>query len=88
MQVLLNANGAMDANAWYDAIKLEASTVVTPWTPGFLGKAVALDAGGMSVDEARRDLPMRDRATSAELGPSCGPPRRLHRYERAPPARC
>lgn len=38
--------------AWFDALKLEASQVVTPWTPGFLGNAVVLDAGGISVDAA------------------------------------
>ena len=38
--------------AWFDAIKIEASTVVTPWTPGFLGKAVTIDAGGLMVDQA------------------------------------
>ena len=38
--------------AWFDAIKLEASTVVTPWTPGFLGQAVTLDAGGIMVDQS------------------------------------
>ena len=36
--------------AWFDALKLEASTVVTPWTPGFIGGAVVMDAGGMMVD--------------------------------------
>ena len=37
-------------NAWFDALKLEASTVVTPWTPGFLGQAVTLDSGGIGID--------------------------------------
>lgn len=36
--------------AWFDAIKLEASAIVTPWTPGLLGGGVAIDAGGLQVD--------------------------------------
>lgn len=46
--------GSLDAAsiAWFDALKLEASKVVTPWTPGFLGEAVVLDAGGLMVDAA------------------------------------
>ena len=39
-----------DAQVWFDAVKLEASTVVTPWQPGYVGSAVAIDAGGMQVD--------------------------------------
>jgi len=35
---------------WFDALKLEASPVVTPWTPGFVGNSVVLDAGGIQVD--------------------------------------
>lgn len=36
--------------AWFDAVKLEASRVVTPWTPSFLAEAVVLDAGGLQID--------------------------------------
>lgn len=38
------------AYAWFDALKLEASAVVTPWSPGFVGTAVSLDAGGLQID--------------------------------------
>jgi hypothetical protein len=38
------------ASGWFDALKLEASTVVTAWTPGFVGKGVTMDAGGIMVD--------------------------------------
>lgn len=43
-------NGAVGTSAWFDAIKMEASRVVTPWNPGFVGSAVVLDAGGVQVD--------------------------------------
>jgi hypothetical protein len=36
--------------AWFDALKMEASLVVTPWQPGYVGTAVVLDAGGLQVD--------------------------------------
>jgi hypothetical protein len=36
--------------AFFDALKLEASRVVTPWTPGFLGAAVVIDSGGIIID--------------------------------------
>lgn len=45
-------DGAAGGAAWFDALKMEASTVVTPWTPGMLGAAVVLDAGGLQVDAA------------------------------------
>ena len=44
------AQGSAGANAWFDAIKMEASTVATPWTPGFIGPAITLDAGGLQID--------------------------------------
>jgi hypothetical protein len=49
VEVALRGSGAVGTNAWFDAVKLEASTVVTPWTPGFLGQAVVLDAGGVMI---------------------------------------
>jgi hypothetical protein len=42
--------GAAGTFAWFDALKMEASTVVTPWTPGFVGKGIAIDAGGLQID--------------------------------------
>jgi hypothetical protein len=36
--------------AWFDAIQMEASSVITPWKPGFVGQALAIDAGGIIVD--------------------------------------
>lgn len=50
VELVLKGNGAAGTFAWFDAVKLEASTVVTPWTPGFLGSSVVLDAGGVQVD--------------------------------------
>jgi hypothetical protein len=38
--------------AWFDAIKLEESTVATPWSPGAVG-ASAVDAGGVQIDGAK-----------------------------------
>jgi hypothetical protein len=43
-------NGAVGTTAWFDAVKLEASTVVTPWSPGYIANAVVLDAGGLQID--------------------------------------
>jgi hypothetical protein len=42
--------GAAGTAAWFDAIKMEASSVVTPWQPGYVGAGVAIDAGGLQVD--------------------------------------
>lgn len=42
--------GAAGTSAWFDALKVEASSVATQWTPGFLGDGVVLDAGGLQVD--------------------------------------
>lgn len=44
------ANGAASTAAWFDAVKLEASSVVTPWTPGFVGSGVTIDVGGLQID--------------------------------------
>jgi hypothetical protein len=43
-------SGAVGTTAWFDAIKVEASSVVTPWSPGYIADAVVLDAGGMQID--------------------------------------
>ena len=48
--VVCKADGSAGTFAWFDAIKLEASSVATPWTPGFVGGAIAIDAGGVQVD--------------------------------------
>lgn len=45
-------NGAVGTTAWFDAVKMEASRVVTPWSPSFLAEAVVLDAGGLQIDGA------------------------------------
>ncbi len=50
IQCALLAGGTNGDIAWFDALKAEASTIVTPWTPGFVGGGVALDAGGVQVD--------------------------------------
>lgn len=42
--------GAVGTFAWFDALKIEQSSVVTPWTPGFVGGGVSVDAGGIQVD--------------------------------------
>jgi hypothetical protein len=42
--------GSAGSVAWFDAVEAQASTVVTAWQPGGVGRAVALDSGGMSVD--------------------------------------
>lgn len=52
VRVSVRIGSTSGAVLWSDALKLEASRVVTPWTPGFLGTAVVLDAGGVMVDAA------------------------------------
>jgi hypothetical protein len=47
--IVLRTGGTAGSQAWFDAIKLEESTVATPWQPGSLGAAV-LDAGGVQID--------------------------------------
>lgn len=48
--IRLNVTGAVGTMAWFDALKLEASTVVTPWSPGYIADAVVLDSGGLQID--------------------------------------
>lgn len=48
--VVCEASGSSGTYAWFDALKLEASTVATPWSPGFVAGAIAIDAGGLQVD--------------------------------------
>lgn len=50
--VRLRMNGAAGTAAWWDAIKLEESTVATPWGPSAVG-AVSIDAGGVQVDGSK-----------------------------------
>jgi hypothetical protein len=50
--VALRAGGTSGAKAWFDAIKLEESTVATPWSPAAIG-ATVIDAGGVQVDGTR-----------------------------------
>lgn len=50
--VALRVGGTAGSQAWFDAIKLEESTVATPWSPGALG-ATVIDAGGVQVDAAK-----------------------------------
>lgn len=48
--VYLAANGPqVGAQAWFDAVKLEESTIATPWSPDVAG-ATILDAGGVQID--------------------------------------
>ena len=50
VRVFAYVNGANGAAAWFDALKLEASRVVTPWQPGYVGKGAIIDAGGIQID--------------------------------------
>jgi microcystin-dependent protein len=47
--VVLAVQGVVGAQAWFDAIKLEESSVATPWSPGAIG-ATVVDAGGVQID--------------------------------------
>jgi len=47
--VRLRSAGVAGTSSWFDAIKLEESTVATPWSPGAIG-AVVVDAGGIQID--------------------------------------
>ena len=47
--VVVRVGGTAGSKAWFDAIKLEESTVATPWSPGAVG-ATIIDAGGVQVD--------------------------------------
>lgn len=46
------AGGAGGSKAWFDALKLEESSVATPWSPAAIG-ATVIDAGGVQVDGFR-----------------------------------
>jgi hypothetical protein len=51
VKVVCHAAGSSGTYAWFDTLKLEASTVVTPWSPGQVGRAgMAVDAGGLQID--------------------------------------
>lgn len=56
VMVKCRAGSTLNAHAWFDALKLEASRVVTAWTPGMLGHAVVVDAGGIQIDAAQGGL--------------------------------
>jgi hypothetical protein len=51
----LQANGPSGTRAWFDAVKLEESTVATPWSPGTVGASI-VDAGGVQIDGSRGGL--------------------------------
>ena len=43
--------GTTGGQVWFDALKLEQSSVVTPWAPGSIGTGgVVIDSGGVEVD--------------------------------------
>jgi hypothetical protein len=46
-------NAAGGAIAWFDALMFEESVVANPWVPGFIGGAVTVDSGGLSVDASK-----------------------------------
>ena len=50
--VVLRVSGVAGSAAWFDAIKLEESTVATPWSPGAVG-ATTVDAGGVQIDGSK-----------------------------------
>jgi hypothetical protein len=50
--VVLRVTGVTGSAAWFDAIKLEESTVATPWSPGAVGATIA-DAGGIQIDGSK-----------------------------------
>jgi len=47
------SEGGLGTTCWFDALKMEASTVVTPWSPGYVANAVVLDAGGLQIDASQ-----------------------------------
>jgi hypothetical protein len=47
--VILRAGNTAGAQCWWDGIKLEESSVATPWGPSAVG-ATIIDAGGVQVD--------------------------------------
>jgi hypothetical protein len=47
--VMLRSGNVAGAQCWWDGIKLEESSVATPWGPSAVG-AVIIDAGGVQVD--------------------------------------
>lgn len=49
----LGSGGTNGAVARFDALKLEASKTINPWSPGFVGEAITLDAGGLQVDASK-----------------------------------
>ena len=49
VQVWCRVDGASGTKAWFDAVKLEESSVATVWGPGEVG-ATVVDAGGVQID--------------------------------------
>jgi len=54
MEVMVRCRvaGAAGTQGWFDGLKLEESTVATPWGPAAVG-AVSVDAGGVQVDATK-----------------------------------
>ena len=50
--VALKAGGVAGSKAWFDAVKLEESSVATAWSPGALGASI-VDAGGVQIDGSK-----------------------------------
>ena len=65
VQVWCVVTGAGGTKAWFDAVKLEESTVATPWQPGEVG-ATVVDAGGVQVDASKGGV-LRYRGTAGGI---------------------
>ena len=63
--VACRVGGANGSKAWFDGVKLEESTVATPWSPAAIG-ATVIDAGGVQIDGYRGAV-FRYRGTSGGL---------------------
>jgi microcystin-dependent protein len=50
VRVVCTTETGATGTAWFDAIMLAASTIVQPWSPGFVGDPVVIDSGGLQVD--------------------------------------
>lgn len=43
-------SGTTGSYAYFDSVKLEASTVATPWTPSNIGRTIVVDGSGVQID--------------------------------------
>lgn len=48
--LITDGAGSAGSSAWFDCVEVEPSSVVSPWSPGNVGRGMSIDVGGMNTD--------------------------------------